>query len=70
MVKKVLTAVPKNGWKGYAAGVGLMLYGIVIGIDALGIDIGGLEGSMENAIETFLLGLAAFGIRSKQDRYR
>lgn len=59
-----------EGWKGYTAGIGLMLYGIVIAIDSIGVDIAGLEGTFEQAIQTFLLGLAAFGIRSKQDRFK
>lgn len=67
---KKLASLTGQGWKGYTAGIGLMLYGIVLGIDAIGIDIGGLEGTFENAIEAFLLGLAAFGIRAKQEVFR
>ena len=67
---KWFATIAGEGWKGYTAGIGLMLYGLVLGIDAMGIDIGGLEGTFDNAVESFLLGLAAFGIRSKQDRYK
>ena len=55
-----------SGWKGYAGGVGMMLYAAVIAMDASGLDVmPNIVGTYDQAIAMFLLGLAAFGIRDK-----
>ena len=64
---KRVADVAGTGWKGYLAGFGLIFYAIALGIDSIGIDIGGLDGTWDRAVELFLFGLAALGIRSRQD---
>ncbi len=61
-----------SGWKGYAAGIGLMLYGIVLGIDVLLQQMGydllpDKQSTIDLAVQTFLLGLGVLGIRHKLD---
>lgn len=59
-----LANVTGSGWKGYLAGVGLILYGVVLGIDATGVDVlPEIEATFDQAIETVLVGLGIFGIR-------
>ena len=64
---KKLAVATGTGWKAYMAGIGLMLYGIVVGIDSIGIDIPNIEGTLKEATQLFLQGLAVFGIRSRMD---
>ena len=62
----VLSTVSGSGWKAYTAGIGMMLYGVVIALDASGFDVmPNLVGTYDQALSMFLLGLAAFGIRDK-----
>lgn len=63
---KQLASVTGSGWKGYAAGIGLMLYSVVVAIQSVGIEMP-IETSSSSAVELFLMGLAAFGIRSRMD---
>ena len=62
-----LAALTGSGWKGYTAGIGLMMLGVVMFIDAIGIDMPSLEVTIDEAFWTFLSGMAAFGIRHTMD---
>ncbi len=65
---KSLVDLTGSGWKGYLGGLGLMLLGVCLGIDAMGIDLPLIEGNFDAAVTTFFLGLSAFGIRHKQSK--
>lgn len=61
-----------TGWKGYLAGVGLLLFSIVLGIDlvlqSIGEDLLPSISTWTEVVETFLAALAVLGIRHAVDK--
>lgn len=62
-----LASMTGSGWKGYTGGVGLMLFGVCLGIEAIGVDFTDLinDATFDQAIQHVLEGLAVFGLRHR-----
>lgn len=62
-LKTILLFDWMKGFRAIVAGIGLILYGIVLGIDSVGIDIPGVVGNWDESIRIFFEGLGILGIR-------